>query len=870
MGAEQSSPAAGRAASPARGRAASPGRPRRAPLSPTNKNATVVDVDSPPPRITKASVSEISGLSADASAAAAERVEARRAAEKARIKAERQGPSIRPHPNYQALRGLTSPGAKPLRADWDATSLRRDHAMSSPPPADAPRASGGGGVTPMRWNSVHARTSSPRQTPRPSPRQASPRSGREEADDRLAARRLLGHRVHQLVALRRQLTARSLVQYLSRWRAAALALSGHAAVDSLLGHRDALEARLAGYHERADGVAAQAAARAARVAILRSLAAALDHTSVVVWFARWQRGTLAVGAAEMAAAHAADLSDQEERRAQLSFRLSQRGDALASARKMIQRPTELERALAAATEEKAALEARAIGAEQKLAHATRRAEGAEARLRSQRPSPKPSPRPSAAAAGGGIGAGPAAFGRNASPRPASRASVLSSVESHELADEVASLRAALATAQAERQRAEAALNSGRVNAKTVADARKKARLARLASLLRMRWGRRVWPLLRRWHRVAVAVGHGVPSTRGRLLGAVRGAPLGDDVGLGEASELGLGEPPRERVLALQRELLELEARLDAAHGDARKARDSGKAAAAELASIKAQSATALAGVAAAARTATDCAAVVRSELEAEHAEAVAALRRRVSRAESAAEAAAAQADGARADAADARLRATTAEEALRDAREAAATQRTANAARDAEAREDSRSRAEASRALERKLRETEAALAESKERRPAQVQREVHALREELEATNAKLAEQTKRMESMNRRAAAAENRTETLQRELQGYRSGPNARLQRALQEPLHPTERMRFGRGADSPPPPAAADDASGLGPPPAWRAPRPFSPGPARAASPPPPRRSTGGRAFAALAGAGHDALRGTTPPRERDPE
>ena len=40
-------------------------------------------------------------------------------------------------------------------------------------------------------------------------------------------------------------------------------------------------------------------------------------------------------------------------------------------------------------------------------------------------------------------------------------------------------------------------------------------------------------------------------------------------------------------------------RLDAAHGDARKARDSGKAAAAELASIKAQSATALAGVAAA-------------------------------------------------------------------------------------------------------------------------------------------------------------------------------------------------------------------------------------------------------------------------------
>ena len=100
-------------------------------------------------------------------------------------------------------------GAKPLRAEWDATSLRRDHAMSPPPPADAARASGGGGgVTPMRWNSVHARTSSPRQTPRPSPRPASPRSGREEADDRLAARRLLGHRVHQLVALRRQLTAR--------------------------------------------------------------------------------------------------------------------------------------------------------------------------------------------------------------------------------------------------------------------------------------------------------------------------------------------------------------------------------------------------------------------------------------------------------------------------------------------------------------------------------------------------------------------------------------------------------------------------------------------------------------------------------------
>ena len=364
-------------------------RARRA-LSPTN-NAPV-DVDSPPPRITKASVSEISGLSADASAAAAERVEARRAAEKARIKAERQGPSIRPHPNYQALRGLTSPGAKPLRADWDATSLRRDHAMSSPPPADAPRASGGGGVTPMRWNSVHARTSSPRQTPRPSPRPASPRSG---AGGGRSAGGASAPRPPRPPARRAAPPAH---RALARPVPLAVAGGGARALGArrrrpLLGHRDALEARLAGYHERADGVAAQAAARAARVAILRSLAAALDHKSVVVWFARWQRGALAVGAAEMAAAHAADLSDQEERRAQLSFRLSQRGDALASARKMIQRPTELERALAAATEEKAALEARAIGAEQKLAHATRRAEGAEARLRSQRPSPKPSPRP---------------------------------------------------------------------------------------------------------------------------------------------------------------------------------------------------------------------------------------------------------------------------------------------------------------------------------------------------------------------------------------------------------------------------------------------------------------------------------------------
>ena len=82
------------------------------------------------------------------------------------------------------------------------------------------------------------------------------------------------------------------------------------------------------------------------------------------------------------------------------------------------------------------------------------------------------------------------------------------------------------------------------------------------------------------------IGYGAPKKAGTA--GAHGAPLGDDVGLGEASELGLGEPPRERVLALQRELLELEARLDAAHGDARKARDSGKAAAAELASIKAK------------------------------------------------------------------------------------------------------------------------------------------------------------------------------------------------------------------------------------------------------------------------------------------
>ena len=58
-----------------------------------------------------------------------------------------------------------------------------------------------------------------------------------------------------------------------------LALSGHAAVDSLLGHRDALEARLAGYHERADGVAAQAAGWHALVSLI--------HTELLLYVTHW-------------------------------------------------------------------------------------------------------------------------------------------------------------------------------------------------------------------------------------------------------------------------------------------------------------------------------------------------------------------------------------------------------------------------------------------------------------------------------------------------------------------------------------------------------------------------------------------------------
>ena len=225
--------------------------------------------------------------------------------------------------NKSGTAGPVDPAAPELPGAARADVARREAAArrlgrDQPParPRDEPAAAGGR-ATRQRRRRRHADAVEFRPRPNvvaavgrrgPSPRPASPRSGREE-DDRLAARRLLGHRVHQLVALRRQLTARSLVQYLSRWRGARSRSAG-AAVDSARDHHDALEARLAGYHARADDLAAQAAARADWVAILRSLAAALDHKSVVVWFARWQRGALAVGAAEMAAAHAADLSDR--------------------------------------------------------------------------------------------------------------------------------------------------------------------------------------------------------------------------------------------------------------------------------------------------------------------------------------------------------------------------------------------------------------------------------------------------------------------------------------------------------------------------------------------------------------------------------
>ena len=391
------------------------------PLSPTNKNATV-DVDSPPPRITKASVSEISGLSADASAAAAERVEARRAAEKARIKAERQGPSIRPHPNYQALRGLTSPGAKPLRADWDATSLRRDHAMSSPPPADAPRASGGGGwrhadavefrprpnvvaaadaaaVAAAGVAAIGARgggrsaggASAPRP-PRPPARRAAPPAHRALARPVPLAvagggARALGARRRRL-ALRAPRRARGAARRLPRARRRGGGAGGGA--------------RGAGRHSAL-------ARRRARPQVARRLVCA-----VAARRARGGRGRDGGGARggpfrPGGATSAALLPAQPARR-----RVGQRSEDDPA--------TDRARARSRGGDggEGGARGARDWRrAEARARDATRG--GAEARLRSQRPSPKPSPRPAAAAAGVASAAAPQpsaatrARGRRAAP-----------------------------------------------------------------------------------------------------------------------------------------------------------------------------------------------------------------------------------------------------------------------------------------------------------------------------------------------------------------------------------------------------------------------------------------------------------------------
>lgn len=162
----------------------------------------------------------------------------------------------------------------------------------------------------------------------------------------VAESRLTRQQMRHCVALRRMLTAQRVSRLLVRWRCAALDMAHVAALGSVAAGRAAAEAAIRAESERV----AHSMAWADRHRKLAAVATRGAGRVVARALARWREGAAAAAEAEAAA-----LREQET--AALVRQAATLRAELGAARLAIQKPTQLERALAEATRAKEALQA---------------------------------------------------------------------------------------------------------------------------------------------------------------------------------------------------------------------------------------------------------------------------------------------------------------------------------------------------------------------------------------------------------------------------------------------------------------------------------------------------------------------------------
>jgi DNA repair exonuclease SbcCD ATPase subunit len=347
--------------------------------------------------------------------------------------------------------------------------------------------------------------------------------------------------------------------------------------------------------------------------------------------------------------------------------------------------------------------------------------------------------------------------------------------------EIKQLRKSLSESISERQQLTSKLDGMRGKVQQLSEAQKRLRANRFQALLMLRMHARIGPALRRWQSVSLVVDH---SDSSRVAGSRDLLPM-DAATTGEARTFDAGEQRQSRIIALQRELLDREAQLGAAHQASLDWREERSRLTQQLAAAQADAQAtrsrmadaALAAAAAAEREA-------RAELTGAQRQ-LKELRTKLSLVEDGLEKGASESHELRqalaASVQELRQARAQAEAAQRAERHASARVEEIEDARISEA-EHAKERIDA---LEAQVREMQEASVAAVKNRPLTVQREMRDSQKEAEALKAQVAELTRKGNLQQKRMNDAEARMEGLQKELERYRQKQSHSLKLALASP-------------------------------------------------------------------------------------
>ena len=633
----------------------------------------------------------------------------------------------------------------------------------------------------------------------------------------------------QCAALRRMLTALRVNRLLTRWRVAVESICHHEAFALATEARHALEQAIVEEHKRAERALVEERKESIKRAHLFGLMVQADmeeRNKLVHYFSTWCSIVQLLEGETAVQAEAAAKAQAHRTREHLKEVLATKTAELASAKKMIQKPTLMERELAEQAAELARTRAELLDAQKRIKGHERRATMAEERVaalriemgkerekakrelaaaavvsassqplqedvpaRSASPwravssdvSSPPKGQPASRPASSGGAAALAA--RGAAPAAAAAAhhhgAKADEKVQHEF--EIKQLRKSLSESISERQQLSSKLDGMRGKVQQLSEAQKRSRANRFQALLLLRMHARIGPLLRRWQAASLVLDH---SDLSRGAGSRDLLPM-DAATTGEARTFDAGEQRQSRIIALQRELLDREAQLGAAHQASLEWREERSRLTQQLAAAQADAQAtrsrmadaALAAAAAAEREA-------RAELTGAQRQ-LKELRTKLTLVEDGLETGASEAQELRqalaASVQELRQSRAQAEAAQRAERHASARVEEIEDARISEA-EHAKERIEA---LEAQVREMQEASVAAVKNRPLTVQREMRDSQKEAEALKAQVADLTRKGSLQQKRMNDAEARMEGLQKELERYRSKQSHSLKLALASP-------------------------------------------------------------------------------------